>query len=271
MKAVFNYKGKVLGAVLLVLVLVLTVGLALPATAQNELPFTVVVLDHANNPVQGATIGVNYVFKKTDAAGEATFSVKPKDTGYTVSVSNFVGQTYGPYKHPQNGGGTLVQVRLSKVTWVVKDEQGNPVQGAIVNFYNNFQRTDAEGKTSRLVPAATTGSTLNYSISYASTTGKMESFTVSYCEDKEVEYKGLVVIPVKLVDANGNPLANKNIYRDPGFTSPQKTDANGRVNWKYGPRGGTITLKAEVPGDDPSWTATIPDVGPVPGPTFQVP
>jgi len=269
MRVFLSYKSKILGGVLVFLIL--TLGLALPATAQNELPFTVVVLDNANNPVQGVTIGVNWVYKKTDAAGEATFSLKPKDAGYTVSVSNFVGQTYGPYKHPQSDGGTLVQVRLSKVTWVVKDEQGNPVQGAIVNFYHNFQRTDAEGKASRLVPAATTGSTLNYSISYAATTGKTESFAVRYGEDKEVEYKGLVTIPVKLVDANGNPLANRNIYRDPGFTSPQKTDANGRVNWKYAPRGGTITLKAEVPGDDPSWTATIPEEGPVPGPTLRAP
>jgi hypothetical protein len=238
----------------------------------TQLPFTVKVLDHDNNPVKDIGVWLEPPWKgvKTDENGLATINVEAGKS-VKVRISNVKSVYYGPYSHPQDSGGTMILVRLSKVKWLVTTETGIPVKDAIVQVGpDHFYKTGDDGKVSVLLPAAADGTTYTYRVNYAGVSGAWINVTVYYCQDMEIEYNGLVAIPVKVVDSGGNPVQGVTISREPGFVGPQKTDANGMVDWKYCPRGGEITLKAKYSTWSDTWTATIPLTGPVPGPIFQV-
>ncbi|MEM2126698.1 MAG: hypothetical protein QXH67_00550 [Candidatus Bathyarchaeia archaeon] len=244
-------------------------------SAQSTLPFTVKVLDHNGNPVRGIHVWLEPPWRGgyTDENGLYTIWIQTPQS-VKVRITNVKGVYYGPFNHPQSDGGTMVLVRLSNVTWIVTTETGIPVKNAELQIgTSHFFRTDENGKVSVLLPAAGEGTIYTYRIGYASTRGSWINVTVYYCQNLEIKYNDLVAIPVKVVDSTGNPIQGVTISREPGFVSPQNTDANGMVDWKWCPRGGTITLRAKI-GEGSSawtaqWTATIPETGPVPGPIFQ--
>lgn len=220
-----------------------------PVTKQHTLqfglyPITFTVTDEASNKIQGATISIpdvqktkdedgNVVYnvaevvKTTDANGQAVFEVMNDTYSYTVSKSGYSEETGNVFI---SGEGDDVPVSLTQtgktITFVIKDDGDNLLEGATVSVDGNTLSTNASGEASVVLDDGT----YDYTASKSGYTDASGSVTVSGADLTENVSLGSIAYTVTFVvkDGDDNPVEGAAVLAN-GIT--KTTDASGETSF----------------------------------------
>jgi gliding motility-associated-like protein len=216
---------------------------------------TITVVDENGDPIEGATVTINGVTYTTDENGQVTVTLPDGTYNYTVVADGY-----------HNNGGTITVdgedvdetitmiTETHTITITVLDENGDPIEGAIVTIDGEEYVTDENGQVTIELPDG--------EYDYTVTANGYEDFTGTITVDGENVDETITMITethtitITVVDENGDPIEGAIVTID---GEDYTTDENGQVtvtlpdgtyNYTvvaegYHNNGGTITVDGE--------------------------
>lgn len=192
---------------------------------RNGTQFYATVLDFNGNPLANTTVmfNINGVFynKTTDENGTAKLNIQLRPGNYIITVFNLVtGEQTGNNvtvlsKIVENYDLVKYYQNASRFSVKILDNQGYPVEGTIVTFNINgvfyYKETDSKGIASlgiNLRPGKYVITTMYGQYEVGNTVTVLPTLETS---DLNMKYNDGSAFRAKVVDGQGNPLANQNV------------------------------------------------------------
>lgn len=192
---------------------------------RNGTQFYVTVLDFNGNPLANTTVRFNihgvFYNKTTDENGTAKLNIQLRPGNYIITVFNLVtGEQTGNNvtvlsKIVENYDLVKYYQNASRFSVKILDNQGYPVEGTIVTFNINgvfyYKETDSKGITSlgiNLRPGKYVITTMYGQYEVGNTVTVLPTLETS---DLNMKYNDGSAFRAKVVDGQGNPLANQNV------------------------------------------------------------
>lgn len=192
---------------------------------RNGTQFYVTVLDFNGNPLANTTVRFNihgvFYNKTTDENGTAKLNIQLRPGNYIITVFNLVtGEQTGNNvtvlsKIVENYDLVKYYQNASRFSVKILDNQGYPVEGTIVTFNINgvfyYKETDSKGIASlgiNLRPGKYVITTMYGQYEVGNTVTVLPTLETS---DLNMKYNDGSAFRAKVVDGQGNPLANQNV------------------------------------------------------------
>lgn len=192
---------------------------------RNGTQFYVTVLDFNGNPLTNTTVRFNihgvFYNKTTDENGTAKLNIQLRPGNYIITVFNLVtGEQTGNNvtvlsKIVENYDLVKYYQNASRFSVKILDNQGYPVEGTIVTFNINgvfyYKETDSKGIASlgiNLRPGKYVITTMYGQYEVGNTVTVLPTLETS---DLNMKYNDGSAFRAKVVDGQGNPLANQNV------------------------------------------------------------
>lgn len=192
---------------------------------RNGTQFYVTVLDFNGNPLVNTTVRFNihgvFYNKTTDENGTAKLNIQLRPGNYIITVFNLVtGEQTGNNvtvlsKIVENYDLVKYYQNASRFSVKILDNQGYPVEGTIVTFNINgvfyYKETDSKGIASlgiNLRPGKYVITTMYGQYEVGNTVTVLPTLETS---DLNMKYNDGSAFRAKVVDGQGNPLANQNV------------------------------------------------------------
>lgn len=192
---------------------------------RNGTQFYVTVLDFNGNSLANTTIRFNihgvFYNKTTDENGTAKLNIQLRPGNYIITVFNLVtGEQTGNNvtvlsKIVENYDLVKYYQNASRFSVKILDNQGYPVEGTIVTFNINgvfyYKETDSKGIASlgiNLRPGKYVITTMYGQYEVGNTVTVLPTLETS---DLNMKYNDGSAFRAKVVDGQGNPLANQNV------------------------------------------------------------
>lgn len=192
---------------------------------RNGTQFYVTVLDFNGNPLANTTVRFNihgvFYNKTTDKNGTAKLNIQLRPGNYIITVFNLVtGEQTGNNvtvlsKIVENYDLVKYYQNASRFSVKILDNQGYPVEGTIVTFNINgvfyYKETDSKGIASlgiNLRPGKYVITTMYGQYEVGNTVTVLPTLETS---DLNMKYNDGSAFRAKVVDGQGNPLANQNV------------------------------------------------------------
>lgn len=192
---------------------------------RNGTQFYVTVLDFNGNPLANTTVRFNihgvFYNKTTDENGTAKLNIQLRPGNYIIAVFNLVtGEQTGNNvtvlsKIVENYDLVKYYQNASRFSVKILDNQGYPVEGTIVTFNINgvfyYKETDSKGIASlgiNLRPGKYVITTMYGQYEVGNTVTVLPTLETS---DLNMKYNDGSAFRAKVVDGQGNPLANQNV------------------------------------------------------------
>lgn len=192
---------------------------------RNGTQFYVTVLDFNGNPLANTTVRFNihgvFYNKTTDENGTAKLNIQLRPGNYIITVFNLVtGEQTGNNvtvlsKIVENYDLVKYYQNASRFSVKILDNQGYPVEGTIVTFNINgvfyYKETDSKGIASlgiNLRSGKYVITTMYGQYEVGNTVTVLPTLETS---DLNMKYNDGSAFRAKVVDGQGNPLANQNV------------------------------------------------------------
>lgn len=192
---------------------------------RNGTQFYVTVLDFNGNSLANTTVRFNihgvFYNKTTDENGTAKLNIQLRPGNYIITVFNLVtGEQTGNNvtvlsKIVENYDLVKYYQNASRFSVKILDNQGYPVEGTIVTFNINgvfyYKETDSKGIASlgiNLRPGKYVITTMYGQYEVGNTVTVLPTLETS---DLNMKYNDGSAFRAKVVDGQGNPLANQNV------------------------------------------------------------